>query len=378
MLPGRAIGGAGTIGQGPGRRSAGWQPPKSPRRPDGTGVAPMKKLLFFDYRELEYLDGFARAVEPPVKHPGAPLMTPDLPWEHGNMQLYGSVIQAADGQFRAWYEVCVPPFTTRLAYAESDDGLTWRKPELDTFSQDGRRTNIVFDAEQTSPALLEDREDPRPDWRYKMLMGAEPSRCIAAMHSADGIHWKPVRTLVGRVHPVITTNPDCPIGFLRAPDGRFAAYHRMDGYGRRVFRSESWDFVHWSGEPQHGAGTGRGRPAADAVLRTGGLRLRALRSWARCGSTRRIPATRDRRKCTGCKRRNWPMRGPARPGTERSRGRRSFQTATRASGTRAICSRPRSRSSWRTRSGTTTRGRTRGTPCAGKWSRRKRGWAWRG
>ena len=71
----------------------------------------MKKLLFFDYRELEYVEGFARAVEPPVKHPGAPLMTPDLPWEHGNMQLYGSVIQAADGQFRAWYEVCVPPFT---------------------------------------------------------------------------------------------------------------------------------------------------------------------------------------------------------------------------------------------------------------------------
>jgi len=210
----------------------------------------MKKLMFFDYRELELLDGFTREVEPPVKDPGAPLMTPDLPWEHGNMQFYGSVLQAADGRFRAWYEVCVPPFTPRLAYAESDDGLTWRKPELDTFSQDGRRTNIVFDAEQTSPALLEDREDPRPDWRYKMLMGAEPSRCIAAMHSGDGIHWKPVRTLVGRIHPVITTNPDCPIGFLRAPDGRFAAYHRMDGYGRRVFRSESWDFTHWSGEPR--------------------------------------------------------------------------------------------------------------------------------
>ena len=54
----------------------------------------------------------------------------------------------------------------------------------------------------------------------------------------------------GRVQPVIATAPDCPIGFLRAPDGRFVAYHRMAGYGRRVFRSESWDFAHWSGEPQ--------------------------------------------------------------------------------------------------------------------------------
>ena len=83
----------------------------------------MKKLLFFDYRELEHLDGFTRAVEPPVKHPDAPLLTPNEPWAHGNMQLFASVIQAADRRFRAWYEVVEAPWTVRLAYAESDDGL---------------------------------------------------------------------------------------------------------------------------------------------------------------------------------------------------------------------------------------------------------------
>ena len=210
----------------------------------------MKKLLFFDYRELEHVEGFSRAVESPVKHPDAPLMTPDLPWEHGNMQLYGSVIQAADGRFRAWYEMWAPPRIARLAYAESDDGLVWRKPRLDAYRHDGRPTNIVFDAGQTGAALIDDREDHRPAWRYKLLTGAAPTDCIAALHSADGIHWNPVRTIAGRIQPVIATNPDCPIGFLRAPDGRFVAYHRMDGYGRRVFRSESWDFVNWSGEPR--------------------------------------------------------------------------------------------------------------------------------
>ena len=210
----------------------------------------MKKLLFFDSRELEHVEGFARALESPVKHPDAPLMTPDLPWEHGNMQLYGSVIQAADGRFRAWYEMWVPPRTTRLAYAESDDGLVWRKPRLDAYRHAGRPTNIVSDAGQVGAALVEDREDHRPAWRYKLLTRAAPSDCIAALHSADGIHWNPVRTIAGRIQPVIATNPDCPIGFLRAPDGRFVAYHRMDGYGRRVFRSESWDFVNWSGEPR--------------------------------------------------------------------------------------------------------------------------------
>ena len=210
----------------------------------------MKKLLFFDYRELEHVDGFARAVESPVKHPGAPLLRPDLPWEHGNMQMFGSVLQGADGRFRAWYEVVEAPWRVRLAYAESDDGLRWHKPELDVFRHGGRATNIVFDAQPLGSAVIEDRQEPRPAYRYKLLTGAEPSGCVAAFHSADGIHWDSARTFGGRVQPVIATAPDCPIGFLRAPDGRFAAYHRMAGYGRRVFRSESWDFAHWSGEPQ--------------------------------------------------------------------------------------------------------------------------------
>ena len=51
----------------------------------------MKKLLFFDYRELEYVEGFGRAVESPVKVTGAPLLRPELPWEHGNNRLLGNV-----------------------------------------------------------------------------------------------------------------------------------------------------------------------------------------------------------------------------------------------------------------------------------------------
>lgn len=210
----------------------------------------MKKLLFFDYRELEYVEGFARAVESPVKHPDAPLLKPDLPWERGNLQMFGSVLRGADGRFRAWYEVVEAPWRVRLAYAESDDGLRWHKPELDVFRDGGQATNIVFDGEPLGSAVIEDREDPRPEYRFKLLTGAAPSGCVSAFHSADGMHWESARMFGGRVQPVIATAPDCPIGFLRAPDGRFAAYHRMAGYGRRVFRSESWDFAHWSGEPR--------------------------------------------------------------------------------------------------------------------------------
>jgi hypothetical protein len=43
---------------------------------------------------------------------------------------------------------------------------------------------------------------------------------------------------------------DAPTGLLRRTDGRYVAYHRVAGFGRRMFRSESHDFVHWSSPPQ--------------------------------------------------------------------------------------------------------------------------------
>jgi len=205
----------------------------------------MVKFLFFDYRELEYARGFTRELEQPRKHPANPLFLADQPWENGNMQLYGSVVKVPGKPFQLWYSVMHPPFTIYLAYAESDDGLTWCKPLFDIFTWQGQKTNIIFTAEPHGPAIIYDEADPREDWRYKMVCGAAPSHCICAYHSADGIHWQPVRRF-----PVIGTNPDCPMGLLRTPNGRYAAYHRLYGLGRRVCRSESHDFIYWSSEPR--------------------------------------------------------------------------------------------------------------------------------
>jgi hypothetical protein len=203
------------------------------------------KLLFLDFREVETLSGFTRSLEQPIKSPGGPAMVPDQPWENGNMQLYGSVVKAPGRPFQMWYTVIHRPWRHYVCYAESDDGFEWRKPLLDVFEYEGQRTNIVFANQPHGTAVLHDADDPREDWRYKMVTGSEPSDCICAYHSADGIHWLPVRRF-----PAIVTNPDCPMGFLRAPDGRYAVYHRLAGYGRRVFRSETWDFTYFPGEPR--------------------------------------------------------------------------------------------------------------------------------
>jgi len=205
----------------------------------------MIKFLFFDYREIENISGFARQLERPVKHPSNPLFVADQPWENGNMQFYGSVVKAEGRPFQMWYSVIHKPWRMYMAYAESEDGFEWRRPLLDIYTFNGERTNIVFTKAPHGPAVIYDPADPREDWRYKMVAGAEPSHAICAFRSADGIRWTPVRNF-----PVIGTNPDCPMGLLRTPNGRYAAYHRLHGLGRRVCRSESYDFLYWTSEPR--------------------------------------------------------------------------------------------------------------------------------
>ncbi|MGD2175541.1 MAG: hypothetical protein PVJ27_09065 [Candidatus Brocadiaceae bacterium] len=207
----------------------------------------MTKFLFLDYREIETISGFARKLEQPVKHEGNPLFIADQPWENGNMQLYGSVLKAEGRPFQMWYTVIHRPWTMYLCYAESDDGIQWRKPLFDIFEHEGQQTNIVFAEDPHGTAVIYDEAEPREDRRYKLVSGTAPSGCISAHYSPDGIHWSPVRQ---KGHPVITTNPDSPMAFLRQPTGRYAVHHRLHGHGRRVFRSESWDFRFFSGEPR--------------------------------------------------------------------------------------------------------------------------------
>lgn len=210
----------------------------------------MTRLLFFDNRDLRTVEDLARVLEQPVKRADAPLLVADSPWENGNFTMYGSVVRRPDGRYQLWYTIVRSDWTLWLAYAESDDGLAWRKPLLDLYPLEGQKTNIVLGGDPHGAAIIYDERDPREDWRYKLVAGSGRGSHggygpIFAFHSADGIRWQPARKF-----PAIATGPDCPMGFLRLLDGRYAAYHRVTGLGRRVFRSESWDFVHWSSEPR--------------------------------------------------------------------------------------------------------------------------------
>ena len=201
------------------------------------------KLLFLDYSDLESMVGFVRALEPPVKHPGNPIMVPDRSWESGRLSLYGSVFRRPDdGRWQMWYTTQNPDLGGILiAYAESDDGINWTRPELDLVRHEGEKTNILLAGDERGLTVMYDEREHRQGWPYKMLLGAGQTGNITPFRSPDGIHWTQATE-----NPVISTNPDCPMSLHRAHDGRYVVYTRPEGGDRRVARVESWDFVHWS------------------------------------------------------------------------------------------------------------------------------------
>ena len=202
----------------------------------------MIKMLFLDYRDFEVVDGFRRAPQTPLKCEANPLLVSNHSLEGNRLSFYGSVVRRPeDGLWQMWYTTSPPDRGLALGYAESADGVTWRRPRLDEVEIGGQPTHLVFDKEPHGATVMYDQEEPRPDWKYKMIAGAAPSHRISAFRSGDGIHW-----LRAAENPVIGTHPDCPMSLHRARDGRYVLYVRPGFGDRRVARRESWDFVTWS------------------------------------------------------------------------------------------------------------------------------------
>ncbi len=206
----------------------------------------MIKFLFFDYRDVEMIEGFVRKFEPPKKRTGDPLLISDLPSEVNLMSFYGSVIRRpTDGKWQLWYKQYNPNGRgPALGYAESIDGVKWIRPQLPLIKFEEKNTNIVFDRAPAGTAVIYDARDERPGWRYKMVHGCKPLERVCAQHSPDGIHWLEVGD-----NPILGVTSGGPIGLFRANNGRYVLCIRPTKMDRRIARSVSWDFVNWT-EPR--------------------------------------------------------------------------------------------------------------------------------
>jgi hypothetical protein len=139
--------------------------------------------------------------------------------------------------------------------AESADGLSWTRPQLDQYEVRGVRPNNVVLANDVpfshnfSP-FLDARPGVDPAERYKALAGTRKIGLFAFV-SADGLHWRKLRP-----EPVFPASKEWRydsqnVSFWSAHERCYLLYYRSwkragSGGYRWVSRSTSADFVNWS------------------------------------------------------------------------------------------------------------------------------------
>lgn len=230
----------------------------------------------FDRIAIPFMQNLRLEMRQPVKHPANPVLTrgkPGTPDAWG-VQFYGSVIRE-NGKFRMWYvavddhhdQVQAPSSRWRAAYAESDDGVEWTKPNLGLVEFDGNKNNNLI---RTEPApfgfvnlkVLADPDETNPEYRYKIsshVYFRHKTRLgtLAPFASPDGLNWKllteakPVRGELAKEDLVLPAIHFEPCGGLYKWDGIYYvcgqnAMNASRPYHGRVTRMyRSHDFVHW-------------------------------------------------------------------------------------------------------------------------------------
>jgi hypothetical protein len=235
-----------------------------------------RRELFIDDFIIERLGGRA---ELRLHHPEPReiALVHDAPWE-GSGSGYHSVFQ--DGNlyrmyYKAWQLDVRPPGKVNMdshplycCYAESDDGIRWRKPELGLFEFRGSKKNNITMApgliggaspDPGHPAVFKDENPAAPaDARYKAIVRSSEPNGLLPFKSADGLHWTPMSET-----PVITAGAfdSQNLAFWDAERGEYRAYWRyfedgaaggrsMNPAGVRAIRTAvSRDFLKW-GPPE--------------------------------------------------------------------------------------------------------------------------------
>ena len=217
-----------------------------------------RKQLFIDDHAVESTEGVTRRLHRLERHPGNPVLVGDRPWERWLVSPNGRAVlfDPETGEFKMWYmashmeEGAPGGFRYKVAYAVSQDGAHWTKPNLGQVDWEGSRDNNLIPRGvnwMRRANVIKDLRDPDPRRRFKMtyvdVFDGQPA--ITKGYSADGIHWR--------------LNGDGKPWFRRPHNGnllgwdprirRYVFYVRMRAAQNTVGRAVSADFVTWS-EPE--------------------------------------------------------------------------------------------------------------------------------
>ena len=216
-----------------------------------------RELLLDDFLIERLSGGAALKLHHPV--PREVVLITDKPWE-GNTCGYFTIFR--DGPlYRMYYRGShYEKKASRgrrkrrkhrelTCYAESKDGIHWKRPRLGLFAFEGsKENNIVWDGVGTHDFTPFKDPNPncKPEERYKALGRGEANKksALFAFTSPDGIHWKPLGE-----KPVITKGAfdSQNLAFWDPVRGEYREYHRDFRNGKRDIRTcTSKDFRTWT------------------------------------------------------------------------------------------------------------------------------------
>ncbi len=246
----------------------------APSFPEATVAMGGRRELFIDRHLIDRMEGVELRLTQPVNR--GPVLTFDAPWD-GRYSAYVTVLK--DGPVYRMYYRGKPNATAdgsedeTTCYAESTDGIQWRKPELGLCEVNGRKNNNVILDKSAGPIphnftpFLDIRPGIGLDERFKALgglfdmAGHRSSGGLVALVSADGIRWRRLRNFAvitkenyqvqfsdATMSPAFwSEHEQCYVAFIRTwkDDGT----NTRSGWGgniRWVGRVTSLDFIHWS------------------------------------------------------------------------------------------------------------------------------------
>ena len=130
------------------------------------------------------------------------VLVPDTPTDGVTMGGYCTLLKDG-GKYRLWYESYLPSARgdedARICYAESEDGFTWKKPQLGLIDYEGSKANNLVYQNGHGATIFIDPTAQAAE-RYKlihldrvplqMVNGKQMNAFVFGAVSPDGIHWK--------------------------------------------------------------------------------------------------------------------------------------------------------------------------------------------
>jgi Prolyl oligopeptidase family len=198
-----------------------------------------------------------RFAAPLTKHSGNPLVVKEYDWEGTGPLMGGSVLyDPDDAVYRMWY--CVwnshnyynkLPFSYNVCYAESNDGIQWRKPSLGVFDREPDSRNNCIRLGQDKTQNIDVCLNPRPD-RYpgKFLAIHNQKGGVFVSCSEDGktftfLHDAPAIPYHSDTHNNFVYDEVRDRWLLFCRPRAYAGDHK-----RRVSMQESKDLRNWTHE----------------------------------------------------------------------------------------------------------------------------------